>query len=132
MENGEILRRLPESRLGLNVKTRLDFRRACFTACCPAVTTRVRLLYGHCAAQSSPSQFHRQKRGDGKNVAGDMSDLDATESGGRKSRLEQIAHLPGGSASSARIKLFDRFKCSEALRCRVLHRTEIIIGEQSE
>ena len=52
-----------------------------------------RLLRGRCAFQSSSPKFHRPKRGDGKQVAGDVSDFDASESGGRKSRFQQIAHL---------------------------------------
>ena len=91
------------------------------------------LLRGRCAFQSSPPKFHRPKRCDGEQVADDMSGFHASESGGRKSRLEQIAHLPGGSSGGgARIKLFDRFKRGEALRGRVFHRIEIVISEQGE
>ena len=62
-----------------------------------------------------------------------MSGFHASESGGRKSRLEQIAHLPGGSSGSgARIKLFDRFERGEPLRGSVLHRIQIFIGKQGE
>ena len=86
-----------------------------------------------CALQSSPPKFHRAKCGDGKQVADDVSGFHASKSGGRKSRLEQIAHLLGGSSGgSGRIKLFDRFKRGEALRGSVFHRIEIFIGEQGE
>ena len=62
-----------------------------------------------------------------------MGSLDAPKRGGRKSRLEQIAHLLRGSrGDAARIKLFDRFNRGEALRGRVFHRIEIFIGEQAE
>jgi len=62
-----------------------------------------------------------------------VSSLDAPKRGGRKSRLDQIAHLLRGSrCDAARIKLFDRFNRGEALRGRVFHRIEIFIGEQAE
>ena len=84
-------------------------------------------------SKSSSSKLHRAKGSDGKQVADDVGGFDAPKRGGRKSRLEQIAHLlrrSGGDA--ARIKLFDRFNCGEALSGRVFHRIEILIGEQAE
>src|SRR6266571_7432311 len=83
--------------------------------------------------ESSSSKLHRAKCGNGKQVADDVGSLDASKCGGRKSRLEQIAHLLRGSGGgTARIELFDRFNCGEALRGRVFHRIEILIGEQRE
>ena len=81
---------------------------------------------------SSP-ELHRAKCGDGKQVADDVGSLDAPKRCGRKSWFEQIAHLLRGSGGdAARIKLFDRFNRGEALRGRVFHRIEILIGEQAE
>src|SRR6266550_1561015 len=67
---------------------------------------------GRC--EPSSSKLHRAKCGNGKQVADDVGSLDASERGGRKSRLEQIAHLLRGSGGdAARIKLFDRFNRGE-------------------
>src|SRR5436305_7742010 len=94
---------------------------------------RQRLLCRRCALQSSSPKFHRPKCGNGEDIAGDVGGLDAPKRGGRKSRLEQIAHLLRGSrCDAARIKLFDSFNRGEALRRRVFHRIEILIGEQAE
>jgi hypothetical protein len=83
--------------------------------------------------EPSSSELHRAKCGDGKQVAGDVGSLDASKRGGRKSWLEQIAHLLRGSGGdAARIELLDRFNCGEALRGRIFHRIEIFIGEQAE
>ncbi len=84
-------------------------------------------------SEPSSSKLHRAKCGDGKEVAGDVRSLDAPKRGGRKSRLEQIAHLLRGSrGGTARIELFDRFNRGEALRGRVFHRVEIFICKQAE
>src|SRR6266404_2006835 len=54
--------------------------------------------------EPSSSKLHRTECGDGKQVAGDVSGLDASKRGGRKSWLEQVAHLLRGSRSgTARI-----------------------------
>src|SRR6266511_367832 len=83
--------------------------------------------------EPSSSKLHRAKRGDGKQVTRDVGNLDASKRGGRKSRLEQIAHLlRDGGGATARIELFDRFNRGEALRGGVFHRIEILIGEQAE
>src|SRR6266581_7741778 len=77
--------------------------------------------------EPSSSKLHCAKCGNGQQVADDVGSLDASKRGGRKSRLEQIAHLLGGSGgSTARIELFDRFNCGEALRRRIFHRIEIL------
>src|SRR6266436_1452270 len=49
--------------------------------------------------EPSSSKLHRTKCGDGEEVTRDVSSLDAPKCGGRKSRLEQIAHLLRGSRS---------------------------------
>ena len=85
--------------------------------------------------EPSSSKLHRAKCGDGKQVANDVGSLYASKRGGRKSRLEQIAHLlrdTGGDTAINERKLFDRFNCGEALGGRVFHRIEILIGEQAE
>ena len=48
--------------------------------------------------EPSSSKLHRAKCGDGKQVADNVGSLDASKRGGRKSRLEQIAHLLWGVA----------------------------------
>src|SRR6266576_184990 len=83
--------------------------------------------------EPSSSELHRAKCGDGKQVADNVGSLDASKRGGRKSRFEQVAHLLRGSGgSTTRIELFDRFDRGEALRGRVFHRIEILIGKQGE
>jgi hypothetical protein len=43
--------------------------------------------------ESSSSKLHRTKCSDGEQVTGDVGSLNAPKRGGRKSGLEQIAHL---------------------------------------
>ena len=43
--------------------------------------------------EPSSSKLHRAKRGDGEQVTDDVRGLNASKGSGRKSRLEQIAHL---------------------------------------
>src|SRR5207253_9720144 len=59
------------------------------------------IIFSRCSAlgqargrfEPSSSQLHRAKCDDGEQVADDVGGLDASKRGGRKSRLEQIAHL---------------------------------------
>ena len=99
---------------------------ACYVGIKPSPRARKRF-------EPSSSKLHRPKRGNGKQVADDVSCFHTSKSGRCKSRLEQNTHLPGGNVGGgARIKLFDRFKRGETLRGSIFHRIEIFIGEQRE
>src|SRR5437762_36991 len=87
----------------------------------------------YCLAQFPSAKLHRKKRGDCKNIAGNVSCTHASVSGRRKSRLEQIPHLLRvGWSRPAQIELFNRLERGKSLRRNVMHGIQIFKREQGE